>query len=259
MITEFAEIIFTIDPFAPADLPANWKMVLAAWLKGESIAPVAGKHEGSILKFIEDGLIYRLAWGMEAARVRALAHGDKINDQFTISDYELGTAVAAIETGSLNRSAAVLMRAGFSSRAGAIKAVKEGGGEFVTMRELRAWVTSERVVRLSEDAEWPTAETNELWVDFVRSLRPAARQTWRRKSTITSVKWARGEAPASGTPLRIFDVQGTSLVLTADYERLGSLKAPLDPRRTGLLRATVTEAEDEIELEYIGPDDLYAA
>lgn len=60
---------------------------------------------------------------MESIRVRAVANGDTIGDDLlSLEDYELGFAVADVETGTLNRSAHILIQAGFNSRLGAIDA-----------------------------------------------------------------------------------------------------------------------------------------
>ena len=80
-------------------------------------------------------MIYRLPWGLEAIRVRAQANQDQVADK-AVSDFRLDLAVSAVETGTLNRSAAVLMQAGFTSRLAAIKAVSDTDAKFTTSREL---------------------------------------------------------------------------------------------------------------------------
>src|SRR5579862_9630370 len=101
--TSIAEILFAIPPFVPDNLPGNWRNVLKAWLLGSPIAEFAQGNEEQVLRFVENGLIYRLAWGMEAVRVRGLAVSDDLGDGLTLSDYELGCAVPAVETGTLSR------------------------------------------------------------------------------------------------------------------------------------------------------------
>jgi hypothetical protein len=51
------------------------------------MADVAEGDEDA-LRFIENGLVYKLPWGMEALRVRAAALGDLIMPGTTINDYE---------------------------------------------------------------------------------------------------------------------------------------------------------------------------
>lgn len=64
------------------------------------------------------------------------------------------------ETGSIGRSASILIQSGFDSRlAAAIKAVNDSGAVFTTRRELREWLRSARVIALLIQADWPTPET----------------------------------------------------------------------------------------------------
>jgi hypothetical protein len=120
-ITAIAERVFVIYPFIPDPMPENWRDILRAWLLGEPLFAIAAGQESETLQFIEGGLVYRLPWAMEAIRVRGVANGDTIDGLLSLEDYELGFAVAAVETGTLNRSAAILIQAGFSSRLGAIR------------------------------------------------------------------------------------------------------------------------------------------
>ena len=85
---------------------------------------------------IEGGLVYRLPWALDAIRVRAAAHGDTI-DGLPMTDFELGYAVAAVETGTLNRTASILIQAGFNSRLAAIKAVVDTIATFENGQQLR--------------------------------------------------------------------------------------------------------------------------
>ena len=54
-----------------------------------------------------------------------------------MKDYEPGLAVPAGETGTIGRSASILIQSGFNSRLAAIKAVNDSGAVFTTRRELR--------------------------------------------------------------------------------------------------------------------------
>lgn len=258
-ITTFAEIIFSIPPFVPDDLPANWKEVLSLWLSGEPLAALTATNTAEVLAFVEQGLIYKLPWGMEAVRVRGLAHEDLFDEEIELSDRELRLAVAAVETGTLLRPAAYLMQAGFASRLASIKAVKDGDGQFTSARALLQWLRSEAVVALATRASWPTLETHPLWMEFVRSFDTQAAQPWTRSIESAQVSWLDGKTPKAGTPLRIDSTsESEDLVMSADYERLGVLSLPLNPDRAGLLVATASAVRKTIALDYVGPDKLWA-
>lgn len=253
-ITRFAECVFGIAPFTPDRLPADWKAILRLWLEGKAVAGLAAGREDEVLKFVEQALVYKLPWAMEAVRVRGLAHNDTLEGGFSMDDVELGVAVSAVEAGSLNISAAMLMRAGFSSRLAAIHAVTETGAEFGSMSDLRAWLRSEEVASRRSDPEWPTSATHTLWVQFIEGLTPEQGRTWSVTEVDLDVKW-KGQTPSSGVPLRLVHREGETLVCGADYQLLGELEAPLNPARRGVTLATVGWFDD-VEIRYIGPGDL---
>jgi hypothetical protein len=254
-ITAFAEKAFSIKPFAPDDLPDDWRSILSAWLLGEKIVDFAKGQEDEVLQFVEQTLVYRLPWAMEAVRVRAIANGEVLEIGTKMEDLDLGVAVAAVETGTLNRSAAVLMHAGFSSRLAAISAVIETGADFTTMRGLRRWLRSGDVAGRLDNPEWPTAQSHGLWLQFLGSIAPARRRTWRKRKHSIKVRWA-DVYPDFGTPVRLLDEDGRTLVLSADFTRLGRLASPLNAKRLGLALARVAEDKDYLDVEYLGPGDL---
>ncbi len=255
-ITALAEMVFSIHPFVPDQMPYNWREILHAWLLGEPIAATAAGQATETLQFVEGGLVYRLSWAMEAIRVRASANGDTVGDfGLTLDDYELGYAVAAVETGTVNRSAAILIQAGFNSRLAAIKAVTDTGTNFQTGAELRQWLQSEAVVAWSAQSDWPTPETRKMWRAFLKSFAPADSLVWTRRRYWANVEWLRPRPP-TGSPIQLHHAAGKLQILSADGEFLGTAKAALNPGRIGLLRAQVAQEEARIEFDYLGPADL---
>jgi hypothetical protein len=257
-ITAIAQHVFTIAPFVPDPLPDNWGDVLRCWLLGRPLAEVSAGNEAEVLQFVEGGLVYRLPWAMEAIRVRALANGDIVgNPGLTLEEYELGVAVSAVETGTLNMPAAILIQAGFTSRLGAIKAVNDTGATFSNAFELNAWLASAEVANLSDDADWPTPETKGLWDAFRQSFAPAASRTWSVQEASVAVTWSADAHIGPGDPLRCVDVHGVPTVFSADGTPLGHLDGAVNAAGDGLLQATVSAAQGEVSLRYIGPDDLW--
>lgn len=255
-IIALAERVFTFYPFAPDPLPANWPEILRTWLLGQSIANITAGRESETLQFVEQGLVYRLPWAMEAIRVRATANGDRIDgSDFTIEDFELGYAVTAIETGTLNRSAAILIQAGFDTRLAAIKAINDTGATFQTSHEFREWLNSEAVNTLSKQPNWPTLETKVMWTNFLHNFNPMANGTWSNRQYWTNVTWF-GEPPQPGTPVQIHHWNEQPYVLSSDGSQLGILQNALNPARTGLLRAQVAQDVTRIDISYLGPDDI---
>ena len=254
-ITAIAERVFVFYPFIPDSMPGNWRDILRTWLLGEPIFAIAVGQESETLKFIEGGLVYRLPWAMEAIRVRGVANGDTIDGLLSLEDYELGFAVAAVETGTLNRSAAILIQAGFNSRLGAIKAVADSGAAFQTAQELQDWIDSEELAVWSKRPDWPTPETKVMWMEFMQTFIPRAKCIWADRRYWAGVTWLEVPPPA-GAPVQIHNWGGELRVLAADGALLGTLKAALAPGRAGLIRAQVSQVAGRIDIVYLGPDDL---
>lgn len=256
-IMSIAERVFAFYPFTPDPMPANWRDILRAWLLGQPLATIAAGHESDTLQFIEGGLVYRLPWAMEAIRVRAAANGDTIGD-LLLDDHELGLAVPAVETGTLNRSASIFIQAGFNSRLAAIKAVTDTGATIRTGQELRQWLNSQAVAALSAQPDWPTAETKVMWTEFVQSFIPRENKTWADRRYRANVAWL-GVPPPPDTPVQIHEWAGQPRVLSVDGAPLGTVQAALNHARAGLVRAQVAQDLSKIDITYLGPDDLSVA
>jgi superfamily II DNA/RNA helicase len=222
-IIQLAELVFEISPFSPRNLPDNWKDILAVWLRGEILTDHELDDINEALMFIEDGLIYRLPWGLEAIRVRAQANEDVISDGATIDDYEVGLVVPAIENGTLNRSAAMLMQAGFNSRKAAIHAVNSTNASFTTGVQLKAWLNSMEVFDLANRLDWPTPETSNLWWSFIEDYEPKSETTWKSVSAVIFATWIDTYASVEGTPVKLQNLKdGNTQILASDGEKIGT-------------------------------------
>lgn len=258
-ITGIGERVFAFYPFEPDPFPGNWRDILRCWLLGQPLAAIVAGQEGDALQFIEGGLVYRLPWAMEALRVRAAANGDVVGVfGLALADHELGLAVPAVETGTMNRSASILIQAGFNSRLAAIKAVTDTGATFTTGAELRAWLRSPGLAAWSAQPNWPTAETRAMWLEFIHEFAPSDNRTWARRDYLGNVQWFAAPAPPA-TPVSLYHQNGQPLVLAPDGHAIGLLQHPLNPNRRGLVRATVAENVAQLNLSYLGPDDLWGA
>lgn len=250
-ITQLAELIFTIEPFSPDVLPENWKNILETWLKGDSVVGSRLGEIGDILQFVENDLVYRLPWGMEAIRVRAEANGDIIQEEMTINDFETGVLVPAVENGTLNRSAAMLMQAGFNSRLSAIKAVRETNGSFSTSRELSRWLKSKQVNKLTSTGHWPTPETSSLWIEFVESFKPSRSKIWKRISNEISVQWHTKSYPPL-TKVRLIKGIDSTNVIAANGEIIGQTTPSIKLLKNGVYYAVVSDKDNILDVEYLG-------
>ncbi len=256
-ITGIAERVFAFYPFEPDPFPANWREILRCWLLGQPLAAIVAGREAEALQFIEGGLVYRLPWAMEALRVRAAANGDVIGIlELPLDDHELGMVVPAVETGTMNRSASILIQAGFNSRLAAIKVVTDTAATFTTGAELRAWLHSPDLAAWSAHPNWPSVEARAMWLEFIHEFAPSENRTWSRRDYFGNVQWFAAPAPP-GTPVSVFHWNEQPLVLAPDGHAIGLLLHPLNPNRRGLLRANVAQNVAQLDLSYLGPNDLW--
>jgi hypothetical protein len=259
-ITAFAEIVFEIPPFRPDPLPTNWKIILKAWLEGKALNALAAGDQDAVLRFVEQGLVYHLPWAMESVRVRGIANNDHLEKLLvlTMDDFELSLAVGAVETGSLDQRAALLMRTGFSSRSAAIKVINDIDPDIDSTQELRGWLRGREMREATQNAAFPTPETHRLWTEYVGSFARSSSAKWSTEKEVCAVSWF-ADAPEEGIAVRLVDDgdEGT-VVMDATFERLGTIDRYMNPARCGLMKATVDDGNN-LAIEYLGPGDLWAS
>jgi hypothetical protein len=239
---EFAKIAFTIAPFEPEEFPAGWEVVVQKWILGYSLADIAGGIESEVVSFVENALVYKLVWALEAIRVRAVAAGELDEDSFN------GFTAMAVETGTHLYAASLLIHCGLASRAAAIKAVSYENGVFQDTREMRRWIFSAAVKRRTLDPNWPTPATGSLWRDFVDGLTRPSLEKWEETNFDEPVNW-QSEPLRVGTPVRI---RNGKAVFSIKWDPVGELRQEL--RDTGgIFVAHVSNSGRSISGQYIGP------
>lgn len=263
-ITSLAELVFEISPFSPSTFPDDWRHILEVWLKGEAFSDHEFDSIDDALKFVEDGLIYRLPWGLEALRVRAKANEDEINETFDIEgymivqggviddQYELGLIVPAIESGTLNRSAAMLMQAGFGSRLEAINAIQSTGGTFSNSREFKEWLSSDAIKTYVAALNLISENTAKLWKMFIKEYQPKSNTVWKGASANLPVDWLPGVNSQIGQFIKLHneDVDVTK-VLSSDGEVIGKLRERYELLKNGVYRSQVV-ADNVLQITYWG-------
>ena len=251
--------LFAIEPFVPDPFPEEWRLLLEAWLTGEPITRDRVERSDEVLRFVENGLVYKLPWAIDAVRVRARANEDVFDydgSGFTVGDFETGLVVPCVETGTLNPCAARLIQAGFTSRLAAIKAVSDTKADFTNTYELRKWLQSADVLFLSKVESWPTPESHRLWLVFREQYVPAEESVWSVQTGQFPVIWHRRQAPPDGAILRIrFTDNGEGVVLSPAFEELGSLNIKLGRPPAGIFDAR-SNGQNSITYIYRGPADL---
>lgn len=204
-----------------------------------------------LAQFIEADVVYRLVWGMEAARVYETAQNNVDADLLS------GSAVTAIETGTFNRQASILIRSGFDHRLAAITAVTDTDAIFDSATGMRQWIAGLDPTK-ALDQDWPAPASRSAWEAFVNPSRARRSRRWSRETEdVQNVTWY-GTTPEPGTWLRVTDAApGKIKIWSTGFDALGEATVLLDQGRQGILRAHRHDAGSGIRLVYRGPGDLW--
>ncbi len=248
-LVAIADTVFAVEVFAPETVLDDWQDVLKHWVHGLSLGDLAGDRV-ALAQFIESDLIYRLVWGMEAARVFEAAQDNPDADTLT------GIAVTAIETGTFSRAASILIRSGFDHRLAAISAVTGTGAAFDSAAGMRQWI-SDLDPALAFSRDWPTPESRSAWEAFAYRAQTRRSRRWiRRTEDVDDVTWY-DAVPDPDTWLRVTDAgSGKIEIWSTGFDLLGEAAIRLNPERQGVLRARRLRANTGIQLRYRGPGDL---
>jgi hypothetical protein len=235
------ELVFGVYPFA-CDLPETWKSILTGWLSGKATSQFANS---SGIAFIQDGIVYRLVWAVEATRTTLVAL-DCLPD-----GAREGHLALCLTYGVPCIPAALLQQAGLASRALAVKLVQELGLSFCDSAGLKEWlalVVDGRVtpsLSAAEQAEWKR---------FASELALAMSSKWHAERSIFQVAWLRTPPPEnslvrvrnSTTSERIIDV------LSPDLQLLGTIAGGRLKVR-GRYSARVIGLDSRLRISYYGP------
>jgi hypothetical protein len=250
----FAEIAFAVEPFTPDDeFPPEWKAILKAWISGRSMSDLAEDKDEELLEFIEDALVYRLVWAMEAVRVRQSATDEETEWP------NAGRAAVGLETGTPDYRAALLIQNGLASRIAAIKAISDCPADFTEIKGMREWARSRCVIRRQEDPNWPTPETASLWRPFVSGLAVGSTAKWTIQHGSANVTWHE-KPPSDGTGVRlVYDPDQRNMrVFSPDLEPLGFLPYRWEEEPIGIALGEVSESQETLAISYLGPNDFFA-
>jgi len=248
-VVEFAEIALTIRPFVPKVLPDLWQDVLKDWMLGKPMAEIVATDPEGLVEFIDDAIVYRLVWALEAVRVRSVAHEDVYADLWT------GTLGGILEAGTTNACAVILIHAGLGSRVAALAALDDFPADFKDLAGMNVWLTSEEVGDASKSDKWPTPETAELWRTFLDSTCGDSTRPWSVQSKRRGVTWRPDFEPIADQLVRIRNRPSRTEVCTPDFKTIGVLKFPVAQLR-GVLFGRIAPGLNEIDLTYHGSNVL---
>jgi hypothetical protein len=228
-IVSFAQIAWQLDPFAPSRMPENAEDITKGWLAGKSVAELAS-NGGEVGEFIEDALVYRLTWAIEATRIWFNTENDENESD------EPSPLVPCIEHGTLDKTALVFLNAGLRSRIAA-EIVALLADSVKDRRTLRRWLKKPETQELADEDRFPTPDTHFQWVQFVEDFLSAKASVAQRESESLYPEWSdTSEQPEQC--LALSSGEGRWELYSDDMRRIGSATS-----EKGVRRGTIWLAE----------------
>ena len=193
--------------------------------------------------FIQDGIVFRLVWAAEAARVQAFATEHSRRD-------ELGDGPAyALTYGVPSIPAALVCQMGFPSRVGAVWVVRQLDASFKDMEGLRNWMR-ENDALLDDPEFWESEDHHLLWTRAAAPSGVEYPQRWSHKAYSVPVKWS-NSAPKAESPMRVIPgVSHSATICELDLTPLGTVQVPFDPH--GAVLSGRVEPAGTVEIQYYG-------
>jgi superfamily II DNA/RNA helicase len=229
------DLLAGVRPLQARNIPPDWQSLLSAWISGATVAD----HRSEATDFVQDGLVYRLVWAVEAIR----AHAEVVGAGEP--DLSGGQASMALTYGVPTLPAATLLRHGLPSRRLAVALAERypPEDEEAADPELSDWIAS--LVTRVDVATLDTSDQS-LWEQFV--VPPISRaRPWSRAYVERHVDWL-GEAPTAGTEVRVVLSGSAMYVCALDLTPLGVVDGVVTYANKGIV-----SDDRRIVIERFGP------
>ncbi len=247
-ITQFADIVWRIPAFSIKDRPGTWHQLLSGWISGLSLLSVSA-DSSSVSTCIQDAVVYKLVWAVEAVRVQALAR--------TMPDAEVvtGSLALCLTYGLPTVQGALLAQSGLSSRAMVTSIISTLAPSFTDSDAMRVWLGDAEILATVERL-WTTDGQRRLWHDFVRRWTGQSLSAWNEWVERVPPNWL-GTAPPDGTEVRLVDERATASTRICDLElrTLGYLQNVPARRSSEPVLGEVGGGGAWISAHHFGPRD----
>jgi len=229
--TALARILFEIHPFRPT-IPsdwddATWQEVLSIWISGASLSAAL---DSAGVAFVQDALVYRLVWAIEATRLVLLSL-----DHQNASEDGRSYVAMCMTYGVPYLAAARMLESGLESRLLSVRLTRELNLALSTRDEMMAWLET---VRGSEPIAFSESE-RKAWNRFVQR-NDHVYETWHRHEETLSFQKRRGVDVRPGDAVRLLPgATSPTEIYAADFTLLGTsdFDCPKDRFFTGQVAA----------------------
>ncbi len=247
-LVSLAQRVSTVAPFRFQFASGNWENGLRSWVEGQPLGEIMTEG-GDEVAFIQNDVVFRMVWAVEAIRVYALALDVQGVRAIT------GRAAMALTYGVPSQSAAILAQAGLPSRRLIMRLVRDFPPGLDSTDGIPDWV--ERVQTELPAAYWtPEPLDAMLWAAFARRSTLPFRGAWEERIEDADVDWNEQElAQPVGSRLEVVHdpIAEVTHVCSAELLPMGRLTRPLTPSRAAYVVDANVVADRRIRLRFFGP------
>jgi hypothetical protein len=214
-IVGFATTVLDIGPFRAEGRPAEWQILLTRWVAGDDLPTVFGDPSVDI-EFIQDSVVYRLVWAVEAVRAQAVAAGiDGIENV-------IGNVALALTYGLPTFSGTIIAQAGLSSRRMIRRLLEEYPATLGDVESFREWIGG---LPDSVSDLWLGEGERTIWRDFASRWKSDDALRSERSTESAAVIWS-DTPPVTGQTVRLLSntITGVTSVYDSELNRLGDLQ-----------------------------------
>lgn len=245
-ITQFADVVGEIPTFSAKHRPKTWRDLLGRWVSGLSL-PAILVDPSSEVSYIQDAVVYKLVWAVEAVRVQGLARA--IPDAEAVT----GGLALCLTYGLPTVQGALLAQAGLSSRAMVTAILSTLSPTFADSGAMRTWLRDAEVLGTVRGL-WTTAGQRRIWDDFFRRWVEDGSSAWDEWAQRVLPTWL-AATPPDGTEVRLIHDSETAITAVCDLElrKLGHLQSAFDPAGIGTVLGEVAGGGAWITARHFGP------
>lgn len=242
-LVSLIERLVNIHPFSVKDTPLAWRQIARDWILGRSMGAIVKDHgDEETVQFVQEALVYRHVWAVEAVRVAAEAAGLDVS---AIG----GRCALALTFGSPHRASAVLLQAGLGSRVMSERLVRQFSLTFNDFDGLRDWLS--RIPPGTWDNFWQTEPEREIWQKFRVGARGISGGEWTFERQSFPVLFDTGTSPKSAS-VRLISQNDQTFVCAPDFSRIGTIPSSPPPRLTGYVNARLV-VPSSVTIDRYGP------
>ena len=241
---DLAAMLFETYPFQPGSIvkgwtERDWRPFLRVWLSG---MPLAEIKDSKGISFVQEAIVFRLVWAVEAVRI-VLNNVDMFEEEQLGMDGVIEMVAVCLTYGVPSVSAARILESGMESRVLAKRLVDELDLSFDERKDVISWFNG---IGGKIDIEF-SDEEGAVWQAFCDRLTRERTEQLEFKVNAFSFK-ERFDVGSIGPAVRVSNgADGYEVLLTSDFQKLpGSYDLKLN-----LTSSVVGNIEgNELKMEY---------